>query len=142
VQNGVLHKKWKAPNLESSILQVIVLRKCIKRVLEEAHDTLSDGHFEVNFEVNKTLEKIRKRFYWATCKRDVENWCKSCMVCIAKKGPPEGKSLMQIFNARAPFKRLQMDNLGLFPSSVTGNKYLLVIVDCFTNKGTLRTRKF
>jgi len=45
--------------------------------------------------VNKTLEKIQKRFYWATCKRDVENWCKSCTVCVAKKGPPDkGKSPM------------------------------------------------
>jgi len=61
----------------------------------------------------------------------VENWCKSCAVCVAKKGPPDkGKSPMQIFNAGVPFKRLQI--LDLFPSSVTRNKYLLVIVDCFT----------
>jgi len=133
VHNGVLHKKWEAPNLKSSILQVIVPRKCIKRVLEEAHDTSSGGHFGVN----KTLEKIRKRFYWATCKRDVNNWCKSCMVCVAKKSPPDKeKSPMQIFNAGASFEKLQMDILSLFPSSVTRTnikyKYLLVIVDCFT----------
>jgi len=62
----------------------------------------------------------------------VENWCKSCTVCVAKKGPPDkGKSPMQIFNGGTPFERLQMDILDLFPSSVTGNKYFLVIVDYF-----------
>jgi len=54
MQNGVLYKKWEAPNLKSSISQVIILPKCIKRVLEEAHDTPSGGHFEIN----KTWEKI------------------------------------------------------------------------------------
>jgi len=52
VRNGVLHKKWEALNLKSSILQVIVPRKYIKRILEKAHDTPS-GHFGIN----KTLEK-------------------------------------------------------------------------------------
>jgi len=49
-------------------MQVIVPRRCIKRVLE-AHDAPSGGHFEIN----KTLEKVRKRFYWATYKKDVED---------------------------------------------------------------------
>jgi len=52
---------------------------------------------------------------------------------LLKKGPPnKGKSPMQIFNAGAPFERLQMDIVGLFPFSVSGNRYLLVTVDCFT----------
>jgi len=50
------------------------------------------------------------------------------MVYVAKKDPPDkGKSPMQIFNAGAFFERLQMNILGPFPSSVIGNKYLLVI---------------
>lgn len=44
----------------------------------------------------------------------------------------KGKSPLQIYNARAPFERLQMDILGPFPSSSSGNKYILVIVDYFT----------
>lgn len=90
-----------------------------ERILEEAHDALSGGHFGVN----KTLDKIQKRFYWGTCKKDVENWsCRSCKISVAKKGPSDkGKSLLQIYNARAPFKRLQMDILSPFSSSSSGN---------------------
>ncbi|KMQ87856.1 integrase core domain protein, partial [Lasius niger] len=62
---------------------VIVPHKEIREILEEAHDSPSGDHFGVN----KTLEKIRRRFYWATCKKDVENWGKSCEICIAKRGP-------------------------------------------------------
>ena len=129
LKNGILHRKWESPNLQTCIFQIVVPRKRIKQILEETHDSSSGGHFGMN----KTLDKIRKRFYWATCKQDVEDWCKSCKICMAERGPSDkGKSEMQIYNAGVPFERMQMDILGPFPTSYTGNKYLLVISDCFT----------
>jgi len=128
VQNGILYKRWETPNLKNTIIQLIVPKTRIKQILEEAHDSRSGGHFGIN----KTLEKIRKRFYWASCKQDVE-WCKSCKVCLARRGPAgKEKSSLQIYNVGAPFERVQMDILGLLPLTVSGNKYLLVVVDCFT----------
>ena len=107
----------------------LVPRKRIKRILEEAHDSSTGGHFGVN----KTLEKIRKRFFWATCKQDVEDWCRTCKICVSKKGPSgKGKCPLQIYNVGAPFERIQMDILGPLPPTFLGNKYLLVIVDCFS----------
>lgn len=129
LKDGVLYKKWEAPNLKSEIFQIIVPKKEIKEILELAHDSATSGHFGIN----KTLERIRKRFYWATCKNDVENWIRSCKICVAKKGPSEkGKSPMQIYNVGTPFERVQMDILGPLPCSSEGNRYLLVIIDCFT----------
>jgi len=97
--------------------------------MEEAHDSVSGGHFGVN----KTLGKIRRRFYWATCKNDVEDWCRSCRVCVAKKGPSgKGRSPMQVYDSGSPFKRVQMDILGPLPMTTTGNRYLLLVIDCFT----------
>jgi len=118
-----------APNLKTNVLQLIVPRHRVKEILEEAHDSSIGGHFGVN----KTLEKIRKRFYWATCKQDVEKWCKSCKVCISKQGPlGKGKFPLQIYNVGLPFQRVQMDVLGPLPKTYSGNRFVLVIVDCFT----------
>jgi len=129
VQNGVLYKRWETPNLKNTVVQLIVPKIRRKQILEEAHDSPSGGHFGIN----KTLEKIRKRFYWATCKQDVEEWCKSCKICLARRGPTgKGKSPLQIYNVGAPFERVQMDILGPLPLTILGNKYLLVVVDCFT----------
>lgn len=65
MHDGVLHKKWEAPNLKS-FLQVIVSQRLCRRVLEKAHD--ASGTFWLTLWL--TLKKIRKRFYWATCKRN------------------------------------------------------------------------
>jgi len=105
IKNGVLYKNWVAPNLETNILQLVVPRHRVKEILEEAHDSSIGGHFGV-----KTLEKIRKRFYWATCKQDIENWCKFFKVCVSKQGlSGKEKSPLQIYNVGLPFQRIQMD---------------------------------
>jgi len=48
LKDGVLYKKWEAPNLKTSFLQLIVPRDRVKEILEEAHDSPSGGHFGVN----------------------------------------------------------------------------------------------
>lgn len=64
---------------------------------------------------------------------DAGNWCRSCKICVAKKGLSEkGKSPLQIYNSSVLFERVQMDKLGPLPSIMSGNRYLLVVIDCFT----------
>jgi hypothetical protein len=129
LKDGILYKKWEASNLKSNFLQLVVPRKRVKEILEEAHDSSTGGHFGVN----KTLDKIRKRFFWATCKQDVEDWCRTCEICVSRKGPTgKGKSPLQIYNVGTPFERIQVDVLGRLPTTSSGNRYLLVFVDCFT----------
>lgn len=72
--------------LDSFILQTVVLCNRVKQILEEAHDFPSGGHFG-----NKILDKIRRRFYWATCKMDVEN-CRSYKICLVRRGRIKGVS--------------------------------------------------
>jgi len=70
IKNDIFYRKWETPNFKKYVLQILVLKEKVKLILEEAHDSFSGGHFGVN----KTLDRIRKRFYWATCKQDVEDW--------------------------------------------------------------------
>ncbi|KAJ8933461.1 hypothetical protein NQ318_011284 [Aromia moschata] len=59
---------------------------------------------------------------------DVEEWCKRCDVCSAKKGPKTRiRRKMVQYLSGAPFERVAVDILG--PLSVTdrGNKYLMVL---------------
>jgi len=53
-----------------------------------------------------------------TCKQDVEDWCRTCEICVSRKGPSgKGKSPLQIYNVGVPFERVQMDVLGPFPKA-------------------------
>ena len=48
---------------------MVVPKKRVQEILKEIHDSSSREHFKVN----KTLEKIHKRFYWASCEL-VKTW--------------------------------------------------------------------
>ena len=68
VLDDIFYREWISSNFKTKVLQLFIPRNYVNTVLEEVHDSPSGGHFGVN----KTLQKIRKRFYWA-CKKDVEN---------------------------------------------------------------------
>ncbi|GFY26889.1 retrovirus-related Pol polyprotein from transposon 412 [Trichonephila clavipes] len=54
-------------------------------VLKELHGSPTGGHFGVM----KTLHRVRERFCWGKVRADVEQWCKSCDACSARKGPKD-----------------------------------------------------
>ena len=129
LKDGVLHRRWESADGQSHRLQLILPRKRIPEVLEELHSSASGGHFGVN----KTLGKVRERFYWVNCRDDVEEWCRRCDDCAARKGPKtRSRGRMQQYNVGAPFERIAVDVMGPLPESSKGNRYLLVAMDYFT----------
>ena len=54
-------------------------------VLQVVHGAVGSGHFGVT----KTLRRLRLGFYWGQHKRDVEDFCRRCDGCTARKGPAE-----------------------------------------------------
>lgn len=88
----------------------------------------------IRFQVD-ILESIKhyKKFVNVIIGPFVQEWCVTCRICMARKGPSgKGKPPLQPYVVGTPFERIQVDILGPLPVSSTGNKYLLVVVDCFT----------
>ena len=83
VENGLLNRAWESPDGRHVTMQLVVPVTRIKEVLREMHSGSSGAHFGIN----KTLSKIRERFYWVCCRQDVESWCKKCTTCAAVKRP-------------------------------------------------------
>ncbi|GBO33509.1 hypothetical protein AVEN_248895-1 [Araneus ventricosus] len=81
----------------------------------------------------KTLSKTRERFYWDKLRADVEKWCRECHACGTRKGPKtRTKGRLQRYNVGVPFERMVWDILGTFPVTTKGNRYVLLLMDCFT----------
>lgn len=82
----------------------------------------------------KTLDLIRRSFYWPGMVRDVRKFIQNCEVCKTTKAPnfvtkpPMGKQLTSI----RPFQRLYIDLLGPYPRSKSGFIGLLIVLDHFS----------
>ncbi|CAK9820223.1 Retrovirus-related Pol polyprotein from transposon 412 [Anthophora quadrimaculata] len=129
VQRGMLFRKWESARGEDVSLLLLVPKSKVEEALRECHETPAGGHFGER----KTLAKLRQRFFWLDHRVDVEEWCRRCYACTARKGPKEkGKGPLRIYNVGAPFERVAFDIVGPLPKSSSGNRYALVIVDYFS----------
>ncbi|KAJ8942457.1 hypothetical protein NQ318_002670 [Aromia moschata] len=112
LRDGLLHRKWESPDGVSVVYQLVLPKARIHQVLEELHSSPTGGHFGVT----RTLARVRDRFYWVNCRRDVEEWCKISGLCSAKKGPKtRSRGKMVQYLSGAPFERVAVDILGPLP---------------------------
>ena len=128
LKDGILYRLWVSPT-EDHRMQLVVPRKYREDILRLLHDSPTSGHFSVN----KTLCRVRHRFYWVGCGRDVKLYCSRCNVCASRKGPAKKqRAPMKMYNVGAPMERVAIDVLGPLPLTEKGNKYLLIAMDYFT----------
>jgi len=129
LRDGVLQRGWKEPATGETRWQVVVPRALRETVLRAMHGAPGSGHFGVT----KTLRRLRQGFYWGQHRRDVEDYCRRCDSCTAKKGPADrSHAQLQQFPAGCPMERVGIDVLGPFPHSERGNRYILTAMDYFT----------
>ena len=102
-------------------------------MLRETHNNPLGGHFGLT----RTLELIRREFYWPHMAKEVKGWVAGCTTCQRSKVPrhkPYGE-LAQLPRPEKPFDEITMDFItGCPPSGSRGKAYdsILVVVDRLT----------
>jgi len=99
-------------------------------VLYECHDSQLSGHFGVT----KTLDKVRRFYYWPKMRGDVKKYVSKSHVCLSTKSPqakPPGFMGKQKQVDRK-FQVIASDLIGPFPKSLKGFMYVIVTVCTFT----------
>ena len=98
-------------------------------ILQELHEGSLSGHLGAE----KTLGKLKERFYWPGHYNNVREWCQKCATCAARKTPtPKPKAALVPVPVSTPLELVAMDILGPLPESKSGNSYILVVGDYFT----------
>ena len=129
VQDGLLCRKVEDQRGKSFQLQLIVPKSLREVILQEAHAGMLSGHLGGN----KTFKRLKERFYWPGYSSDTRKWCRLCHSCAARKSPPQHRrGLLQSIKAGYPMQIVATDIMGPFPTTKSGNKYILVAPDYFT----------
>lgn len=125
LRDGVLYKANFDPTGRPYLL--VVPRCCRLDVLKALHDDPTSGHLGFV----RTFHRVSSRFYWPRMRRSVTKYLRGCPDCQKRKHeplPPAG-SLQSIPPSPKPFHRVGIDLLGPFPSSVAGNRWVIVCID-------------
>ena len=112
--DGVLCRRYETADSSSAIAQVVVPKALRDEVLADLHEGTLGGHLGVE----KTLARLKERFYWLEHHQDVRNWCHNCGVCATRKSPtPKAKSALKSIVVGYPLQLVAMDIVGPFPES-------------------------
>ena len=129
MRDNILYRKWVEIPSERTSWLVVVPNQFKTKILEQVHGTRPGGHLGRT----KTTSRVRRRFYWVNMGHDVQDWCRACDACTAKKGPARKmRAPLQLHQVGAPLERVAMDILGALPPTRQGNRYILMIMDYFT----------
>jgi len=83
--------------------------------------------------VNRMYAAIRRHYYWESMAEDMYNWVASCASCARNRiAPRRSTAMLNLLPATDPFASLSMDLLGPLTETKTGNVFLLIIVDRFS----------
>ena len=129
LKEGILYRQFESQDGYSSRLQLIVPKCLREEMLRQLHEGPVGGHFGED----KTLHRLRERFYWPGHQKDVASWCRTCKDCAARKGPaPKRRAPLTPIKVGSPLQMVAMDFLGPFVESEEGYRYILVVGDHFT----------
>ena len=96
---------------------------------EEVLFDIREGPLGGHFGDDKTLERLKERYYWPGHRNDVKTWCRNCGTCATRKTPaPKAKAIMTGY----PMQLVAMGIMGPLPESPAGNTHVLVVADYFT----------
>jgi hypothetical protein len=95
-------------------------------ILKKFHDDPAAGHRGLA----KTLDLIKRYFFWPGLYTDVKLYIQNCLPCIRFKTKRPPLVLQQCFETFThPMQRVALDIVGPLTVTLRGNKYILTIQD-------------
>ncbi|BHF70456.1 hypothetical protein SprV_0301350700 [Sparganum proliferum] len=132
-----LHSLWDKLFIENGVLFYRDNEQYPKRVvlpLSMVDDVVERMHAELGHSgIHKTEWALRRRYYWPNQKTDIQNVVRSCGHCLGFKSPGHSyRAPLQPIKTGYPNERVAVDLVGPIAPSARGNRFILVMVDCFT----------
>ena len=117
LRDGLLFREF-VTNDSTVILQLIAPKSLRFEIMNQLHNNRISGHLGRE----KTLSKIRSRFYWPGMTSHISRWCQTCGSCArAKPGPGKGKYPMSHCTVYGPLECIAIDIMGRLPETDNGN---------------------
>ena len=119
---------WRRRAPPSGASQLVVPHSEHRDMIRRFHDSLFAGHLGVS----RTVFRLQSRVYWPGLHKVVRTYLASCTVCLARKSPCPRRAPMGHVAVGHRWDRVTMGLLDLSVTSAKGNRYDLVMVDCFS----------
>ena len=129
VHQGALCRRLKPMGGSPERLQTVIPEVLQEEVIKDLHEGAVGGHLGID----KTLGRLKERFYWPGHHDHVRDWCRKCVACAQRKSPTTSpRAPLKPIITSYPLQMVATDILGPFPESPSRNSYIIVVAVYFT----------
>ena len=112
---------------QDKTLRVVVPIADRQQLVQQAHG----GNFTGHLGEAKIYGMLSKQYWWPQMRRDIAQWCKSCLSCATRQVGRAVKPPLTPMPVGGPFDRVRTDVVQL-PVTRKGNKHAVVFMDYLT----------
>ena len=128
IDDGILYRKLEIPD-KPTRMQLVLPRTLKHSIMEKLHCDPCSGHLGTQ----KTLERVKAKFFWVGWRKDVMRFVSHCKTCNIMKHPHRKTTVpltQQLFGEA--FERVSVDIIGPLKRTPRGFEYVLTMEDNFT----------
>jgi integrase-like protein len=128
--NGLLYRRQDSTDSDTSASLLVVPSSLRPALIKAYHGDLLSGHFGMD----KTLQRLSVKYWWARMRADVKDAVKSCEACqvYKQKSHRVTKPLGSLPIPQEPWDYVAADFIGPLPTTTQGSSCILVVVDLLT----------
>jgi len=95
-------------------------------IVKQYHD--DNGHMGID----KTFDAIRQKYYWPGLYKELYRYVRECVICQTRSLQKQRPPLQEMDPPPYPFAIVGLDMSGPYPTSLSGNRYIISFVDHYS----------
>ena len=107
-------------------LRLYVPKHLKSLIVKQYHDM--NGHMGVQ----KTFDSIRRKYFWPNLFKDLNEYVIACVICQTRSLQKIRQPLQETDIPPYPMAKVSLDLSGPYPTSLSGNKYIIAFVDWYS----------
>lgn len=107
---------------EEPVLRLWVPAHLQGDVLRQFHENC--GHFGID----RTYDAIKGKYFWPNLFRDITAYVNTCVPCQSRSGQKARVPIGEMEVPTYPFQKVSIDISGPYPTTLSGNRYILAFV--------------
>jgi transposase InsO family protein len=127
-EGGQKGRLWRSNRVGEASWRIVVPQSLRETILRHLHCDPAAGHSGRN----KTLRRVREKYYWPRMARDVKKFVRNCLACARAKAGAVDPGARNTLVASEPWELVSTDVFGPLERTELGNTHLVTFIDHFS----------
>ena len=111
---------------DDPIMRLYIPSHIKEYVITQYHD--KNGHMGIQ----KVFETIKQKYFWPNMYKELYEYISNCMTCQMSSSKKTKVPLQETDIPPFPFAKIALDLSGPFPTTLSGNRYIVTFIDLFS----------